>query len=369
MRMSDLPRRRLFSQRVLGSTLRSPGAVARWMVALQAQDSIMARWAVGVRLPGSTDRSVLAAIDRGQLIRTHLLRPTWHLAAAGDVRWLLALSAPQIKARAASRDRQLELTEAVFTHSNRLMERAVRDGADLTREEIVQRLRDARIPVDENRASHLLMRAELEGILCSGASRRGALTYAKFDDRVPASAPIPREEALSALASRYFAGRGPASVEDFTWWSGLSARDARRAVESVRASLDVVESDGSPLFEAAVRAAGKASNGRGGGVHLLPAYDEFVISYADRKAILARVHVKKAISDNGIFHPTILADGQVIGVWTRRKLGADSAMVEACLFGRPSAAARAGISRCVRRLAEFWGMETTLEYRAEADRG
>jgi len=339
----------------------------------------MARWAVGVRLPGSTERAVFAAMDHGHLIRTHLLRPTWHLAAAPDVRWLLDLSAPQIKARAASRDRQLELTEAVYARSNRLMERALRDGAELTRDEIVQRLRDARIPVDENRASHLLMRAELECILCSGASRGGTLTYAPFDHRVPASAPVPREEALAALASRYFASRGPATVEDFTWWSGLSARDARRAVESVKASLEVVETGDRSFFGAAVRAAGRASSGRGrgngdgkgngDGVHLLPAYDEFVISYADRQAILARVHVKKAISDNGIFYPTIVADGQVVGVWTRRKLDAGSTVVQASLFGRPGAAVRAGISRCVKRLSEFWGMETTLEYRAVAERG
>jgi len=367
MGTSDLLHLRLSRQSLLASTFQSPREVVRWMVALQAQDFVMARWAVGARLPGSTDQEVLAAVDRGSLVRTHLLRPTWHLAAAEDARWLLHLSAPQIKARTAYRDRQLELTEAVYGRSNRLLERALRNGVELTRAQIVQRFRDARIPVDENRAAHLLLRGELEGIVCSGASRGSATTYALFDDRVPASKPLPREEALAALASRYFASRGPATVEDFTWWSGLAARDARRAVESARGSLELARTSAGSYLGPRVSGHDASSDGRRG-VHLLPAYDEFMISYADRLAPLARVHVRRAISDNGIFHPTIVAGGLVVGVWTRHKLGA-AASVEAALFGRPAARMRAGISRCVKRLAEFWGMETTLEYRASGAAG
>jgi len=180
-------------------------------------------------------------------------------------------------------------------------------------------------------AAHLLLRAELDGIVCSGAFRGSKPTYAFLDRRVPPSRPIARDEALAALARRYFASRGPATVEDFTWWSGLSARDARNAAELVRSSLVSLRVDSRTYL--AADGHGSPSRGRQP-VHLLPAYDEFMISYADRGAILSRVDEKDTISSNGIFRPTIVANGQVIGVWSRHAANG-SAEIEAALFRRP----------------------------------
>jgi len=347
---------------VVGSRLKLPAEAVRWMVALQAQDFSMARWAVGVRVPGSTDRAVLAAVNDGSLVRMHLLRPTWHLAAAEDARWLLDLTAPQIRTRLAYRDRQLELTEALYVRCNRLLERALRDGVHLSRPEIVQRLKAAGIPVDENRSSHLLLRAELDGVISSGACRNTVPTYALLDERVPTGKPVAREEALARLALRYFQSRGPATVEDFAWWSGLSAGDARLAVESTRRSLDEEERGPLTFLAGALGPTRLPADRQGGAVHLLPAYDEFTISYADREAVLARVHVSTAISGNGIFYPTVVSGGLVVGLWKRLASGASTA-VEARVFGRQSAAVRAGVARAVKRLADFWGTETTLSYR------
>ncbi len=362
MRAPDLPLLRLSRQHVAGARPSSPVELVRGMVALQAQDFIMSRWAVGVRAPRASDRTVLSAFDDGALIRTHLLRPTWHLVAAEDLRWLLALTAPQIKARAASRDRQLELTDKVYAKSNRILERALRDG-ERPREELVRTLVAARIPVDDNRAAHLFMRAELDGVICSGPTRRGVPTYALLDTRVAAAAAVPREEALASLASRYFASRGPATVEDFAWWSGLAARDARRAAESVKGSLSEVRVGSVPYLAATDAAPRRPARGADG-VHLLPAYDEFMISYADRQAMLARVHVKKTISDNGIFRPIVVHAGLVVGLWTRRRNGG-SAAVEVSLFGRQGRETRAGVTSAARRLFAFWGdRETEILFRS-----
>lgn len=175
----------------------------------------------------------------------------------------------------------------------------------------------------------------------------------------PPSAPVSRDEALAGLASRCFASRGPATVQDFAWWSGLAARDAREAVEMVKGRLGplLIES-GSRL---PVKGRGRPSPGFRA-VHLLPAYDELMISYADRGAILARVNEKKAISNNGIFYPTIVAGGQVVGVWSRR-IGTHSAAIEASLFRRPAASTRKGIAAAARRLEAFWGTKASLAYR------
>jgi len=358
-RASDIPILRLRSQGIAHSNFESPQSTIGWMGAIQAQDFLMSRWAVGVRLPGSTERSVLAAVNEGSIIRTHLLRPTWHLAAAADVRWLLRLSAPQIRARMKFRDKQLGLTEPLYARADRVLEKALRDGAHCTREELIAGFRKARIAVDENRASHLFLRAELDGVICSGAFRGNKPTYASFDQRVPPSRPMAREEALAALALRYFASHGPATVEDFTWWSGLSARDARRAVQIVKGSFVSVGIDSRTYLAVDGRRA--PSRGRQP-VHLLPAYDEFLIGYADREAILGRVNEKNAISSNGLFRPIIVENGRVIGVWSRRA-ARGGAEIEAALFGSPGTALRAGIEASLARLEAFWGVKASLAYR------
>jgi hypothetical protein len=316
MHQFDIAHIRLDSQQLARTKFTTPNEIVSWMGAVQAQDFPMAKWAVGVRLPGSTDQVLEAAIAAGEIIRTHLLRPTWHFAAAEDIYWLLDLSAAQIKAAQSSRDRNLELTETVYTKSNNIIEKALRPGRHLIREELIAELNNSGIATDQNRAAHLFARAELEKIICSGATRHGKTTYALLSDRVRKNKQFSRDEALAELARRYFTSRCPASLQDFTWWSGLPARDANHGLELVKSEFTPETIDGrihwlSPDITISRQNIPSA--------YLLPTYDEFILSYADRSASISaelEQHMKK-ISDRGVFRPIIVVNGQVVGIWKR----------------------------------------------------
>lgn len=219
MHFSDIAAIRLQAQQISGTRLKGAAETVSWMGALQAQDFNMSKWAIGARLPGITERGVEVALENGSILRTHLLRPTWHLVSAGDIRWMLALTGPRIKAGMASRNRQLGLTPEIFSHSNKTIEKALAKDGHQTREELVAQLHKAGIATDNNRASHLLMHAELEGLICSGKAKGKAQTYALLDERVAETKTLHQEEALASLAQTYFTSRGPATIYDFSWWS------------------------------------------------------------------------------------------------------------------------------------------------------
>jgi hypothetical protein len=316
MKPSEIALIRLVNQHIAGTEFKTPKEIVAWMGAMQAQDYPMAKWAIGVRLPGSIDQDIESAIDNADIIRTHLLRPTWHFVAAEDIHWLLELTASQIKAAQSARERDLELTEAVFLKSNTILEKALRNAGNLTRKELITELQKAGIATDQNRASHLFARAELEKIMCSGATRNGEITYALLSERVRKTRELTKEEALGELARRYYNSRGPATGQDFRWWSGLSAMDANQALELVKSDFHLVTIEGRTYWLAHDYSIPPASQNP---VFLLPTYDEFIISYAARSAsipIELENHMKE-ISDRGVFRPILVIDGQVAGIWKR----------------------------------------------------
>ncbi len=312
----SIPQLRLASQGLAPVSRTSPTDVVRWMGAIQAQDYPMARWAIGARLPTPSETLVQAAIDRGEIIRTHLLRPTWHFVCAEDIHWLLDLSAQQLKAAFAARDRQLELTGAIFSRCNRLLEDALGDGSQRSRTELASSLHQAGIATDQNRLSHILAHAEIEKIICSGADQHGKPTYALLASRVPQARSLSREEALATLASRYFASRFPATVADFKWWSGLNAPDTRLAVELIEDQFHSETIEGRTYIfppDAQLSMRSRPT------LHLLPPYDEFTLSYAERSASLSPELEQqlKQISNRGVFRPIVVVDGLVVGIWKR----------------------------------------------------
>ena len=350
-------RARLASQQIAGTKLSSPKSLVAWMVAMQAQDFPMSKWAVGVRLPACTEQDTERALAAGEIIRTHLLRPTWHMVSADDLRWLLALTGPRIKASLRSRHRQLELTDEVVRKSHRVIEKTARDGQHPSREAIIERLRAAGIPTDENRASHLLLVAELDAIVCSGPTARGRPTYALVDERVPAVPPLPRDEALAALARRYFTSRCPAARDDFAWWSGLAARDVTRAMDLVKEDFHGEEVGAQTCWVPESFSPPKA---RSETAYLLPAYDEYTLSYRDRSAAVPTDRTATAVSRNGIFYPLVIHEGRAVGTWKRIREG-NGTVVRAELFGRPSAALRALLQRACRHYSRFLQVPVRLQ--------
>src|SRR5687768_5888179 len=202
----DIARRRLAAQHLVKPVVTSPAEIVRQLGAVQAQDYGGAKWALGMRTQGASDGSIERAFTDGSIVRTHVLRPTWHFVTPADIRWMLALTGPRVKATMAYYDRKLELDDALFRRSTAAIVHALRDGKQLTRAEIAQALRQSGVDVGESqRLGQILLRAELDGVICSGPRRGKQFTYALLDERVPPEAPMGRDEALLELAIRYFA--------------------------------------------------------------------------------------------------------------------------------------------------------------------
>lgn len=307
---------RLKNQQLASTDFKTPKELTRWMGAIQAQDYNQAKWAIGIRMPHLTEVQIEDAFNKGEIIRTHLMRPTWHFVSADDIYWMLELTSPQIKSVLNSRHRELGITELLVNKSYLVIEEAINSSEQqaLTREELLTKLDQAGIPTDLQRASHFMLRAEIDGIICSGPLKGNKQTYALLSKRVARKITMTKEEALTKLAHSYFLSHGPATLPDFIWWSGLPAQSARQALESIKNDFQSVRlATETYWFSKAAMLDGKPS----GSVYLLPAYDEFLISYKDRSASITAEDHKKAISSNGIFRPVVLVNGQISGLWKK----------------------------------------------------
>lgn len=234
MQHADILRQRLWNQRVAGSPFDAPETMVRALVGVQSQDYPGARWSVGQRTRDCTDADVARAYDDGKILRTHLLRPTWHFVAPDDIRWILELTAPRVHALNAPYYRKFGLDGAVLARAQGVIEGALGGGEGRTRAELAATLAGAGIVVEGLGLSYTMMHAELEGLICSGANRGKQQTYALLEARAPGARSLPREEALAELTRRFFVGHGPATLKDYVWWAGLSVAEAKRGVESVR---------------------------------------------------------------------------------------------------------------------------------------
>ena len=312
----DIARARLSRQFLVTTPHTNAVSVVRALGAVQAQDYAGAKWALAQRIVGSpTDADIEREIDAGRIIRTHVLRPTWHFVAPQDIRWMLALTAPEVRKRMASYNEKIGLTPDVLRRCNRAIAKGLERTASVTRQELKQTL--ARLAIGElnaMRLSHIALEAELAGIICSGPMRGKQQTYSLFDARVPPAAPRDRDDALLTLTLTYFATRGPATAQDFSWWSGLKMPDANRGIAIAGRSLERVTIAGRDYWQGAEapRAARKAT------LHLLPNYDEFFIGHKDRSAIGQRLgsHALVLGGDFWVAH-VVVADGQLVGGWRR----------------------------------------------------
>ena len=286
----NIAHQRLSNQRIALQTFQKPDDVVWWLGAVQAQDYTAAKWAVAQRTKGITDSAVDQAFDKGEILRTHVMRPTWHFVSPEDIRWLLELTAPRVHAANAYQYRRLELDKTIFKQRNAALTKALRDGQQFTRADLASVLQHAGIEANDLlRVTYLILSAELDGILCSGARRGKQFTYALLDERVPVTKTLSRGEALAELTRRYFTGHGPASDEYFVWWSGLTRADVRSGIEMVRPQLgqDVIN-DRTYWFAASMTTAKVSQQA----AYLLPNYDEYIVGYTDRSAIFDLSHAR-----------------------------------------------------------------------------
>ena len=354
---SDIARRRLVTQRLAGATFKSPVEAVSWFCAVQSQDYAGAKWALGQRT-GLSEAALDRAFDAGEILRTHVLRPTWHFVTPADIRWMLALTGPRVQRAMSYYSTQNRLDAKTLARARPVIQRALKGGKHLTRAELAAALKKAGIEAQTVRLGLLVMHEELDGIICSGPRRGKQFTYALLDERVAPTRALTRDEALAALTLRYFTSHGPATVRDFVWWSGLTVKDAKTGLAMVVKALVEESADGltywsSPTVRPRIQVPTPV-------VNLLPNYDECLIAYKDRNNI---GHVP-APSDPrlkrlGVFAHQMLVDGCMVGSW-RRTVRKNHVELEVVTYRQLTKAERAALDAAVTRHGKFIGMHATV---------
>ena len=331
--------------------------------AVQAQDFDGAKWAIALR-SSVTDVDIERAFTAGTILRTHVLRPTWHFVDPVDIRWMLRLSAPRVMTIMSSYDRVLGLDAKVYRRSNAVIARALRDHNYLTRTELKEALGRAKMgPLPGARLARLVMRAELDAVICSGPRRGKQFTYALLDERAPSVPARDRDEDLQDLTLRYFRGRSPATAHDFAWWSGLAMRDVKRGIEVAGAQLMEQR-----LGDVRYWRLGDPPPAPPPSAHFLPNYDEYFIGFRDRSAIGRRLGTVTAVTGgSALIAHVLIVDGQLVGGWKRRTIG-DHVTMQAFVLTRLSAAERKRLIDAARSFERFLDrkVKVTWERRARA---
>lgn len=313
MLLTDIAKIRLYKQQITNTKFTDAVDTVEWLGAVQAQEYAQTKWSLGLRLKNINDDDIERSFSEGKVLRTHLLRPTWHFVSAKDIYWLLELTAPRVQSANAFMYRKLELDSKVFNVCNNILENILQGRKQLTRNSINESFRKNNIVAQGHRLSYIMMNAELEGIICSGARQGNQFTYALLEERAKPTKQISRDEALAKLTTRYFKSRSPATVKDFSTWSGLSLIDCKKGIETIEDALKketIEETEYYYLKDT------KPINKVPDDIYLLPIYDEFIMGYKDRNAIM---QFKNSLKFNPPFHydSMIVQNGQVIGTWKR----------------------------------------------------
>ena len=346
--LRELALLRLRNQRLILKSCKSPEEVVGWLGAVQAQDYYGAKWAVAQRTKSVSDAAVEQAFADGRILRTHVLRPTWHFVLPADIRFMLELTAPRIRAAMRYYDRQLGIDEAELGKSHAVVRAALRGGRQATRSELARLLNEAGIEAKGQRLGHLLSHAELDALICSGPRRGKQFTYALLDERAPKTKPRTREDALAELSLRFYTGHGPALLQDFAWWSGLTLTDAKKGLDSVRDHFSELEAAGRSYWH---RDSAKPPVLKEPVVHFLPNYDEHLIAYKERSAAFDRERIAQiGTRGNVLFNHLVILDGRVIGGW-RREQG--ETKIEITLITRLNAAEKKALGAAEARLTKY----------------
>nr|WP_281353677.1 winged helix DNA-binding domain-containing protein [Phytoactinopolyspora mesophila] len=299
-----------------GGPWESAEDVVRRLSVVQSQDLGPAMWSVGQRLADASEDAIAAALADGSIVRTHVLRPTWHFVLPEDIRWLLDLTAPRVHAFNAYYYRTHELDRPLLDRCADLIGTHLSGGNALTRREVATVLEHAGVPASSLRLGLILMYAELQQIICNGPRRGKQSTYALFDERVPAARRLDHDEALAELTRRYFTSHGPATAKDFQWWSSLTMADISKGLDVVAGGLESRHIGGRTYYWApsAQPVPGPAPHV----AQLLQPYDEYVVAYTESKVVLDRAGLDASKRpERGAYNGIILLGTQMVGNWKR----------------------------------------------------
>ncbi len=307
---------RLLNQRIDGEKCTRPEDVVKWMGAMQAQDYQQAVWAIGLRTQSATMADIEHAIADRKILRTWPMRGTLHFVPSEDAKWMLKLLAGRVLARDRRRQEQLEIHPPIIERAARLFYDSLEGGKCISRPGMMELLDDAGIHSQGQRGYHLLWYLAQIGLICLGPIEDKQQTFVLLDEWVPQSRALSHEEALAELAWRYFTSHGPATIHDFARWAGLTITDAKAGLEDAKAGLLSEKREGQIYWLASYAPGYQAQTPSK--IHLLPGFDEYVIGYKDRSAVLSTEHAPKIVpGNNGVFLPTLVVAGLVLGTWKR----------------------------------------------------
>ena len=352
---------RLRNQRLAASTFDNPADVVAWLGAVQAQDYLGALWGIGLRTANAmTEESIERAIAERAIVRTWPMRGTLHFVAAADVRWMLDLLTPRIvEGRARWLYQQIGLDEEVFARSKELFTGALQGGRQMRRTAMYELLEAANISTAGGRGLHILSGLAQDGTLCFGAREGKQQTFALLDEWAPRARKMARDEALAELARRYFTSHGPATLQDFAWWSGLKMADAKAGLEMSGHHLMREVIEGRTYWLSSSMPAEKDAPGASPAGYLLPSFDEYTVAYKDRSAVLDPLYTKVVNTGNGIFAPAIVVDGLLVGTW-KRAFKKDAVVITPTPFTSLDEAGRRALAEAANRYGEFLNARVVL---------
>jgi hypothetical protein len=353
MKHGDILKLRLANQLITNRRSETPAEVVSTLLAIQAQDYAGSKWSIGLRLPGGTEVQVEKAITDRTIIRTWPMRGTLHFVAAEDARWMLKLLTPRIISRTAGRYRQLELNDAIFGKCRDLLVKYMQGGKQLMRNEVYAILESNGIATDGQRGIHVINHLAQLQVLCHGSHNDKQPTYVLFDEWVSVSKELEGEEAIAELALRYFMGHGPATLQDFVWWAGLKISDARKGLEAVATQLCRIDVEGELFWTAPDLLDLPLPKS----VQLLPGFDEYMLGYTQRTLMVPEQHLPKIVpGGNGMFMPTLVIDGKVVGLW-KRTFQRNGVKVQLFPFGTLNKVNQAKVDHAIRLYGVYLGKE------------
>ncbi len=357
MTLTDVPNLRLENQKISQTSFTKPEEVVSWMGAMQAQDYLGSLWAIGLRTKNYTEKDVEKAIVERKIVRTWPMRRTLHWVAAQDVHWMVRLSSERVIKTYAAHMPMLGLSEEIISKARKIVTKALSGGKCMTRDSIYRLFTEAKIPADQSRGIHILWRLGQEAIVCFGPRQGKQQTFTLLDEWVPQKRKISREEAIGEVTLRYFTSHGPATIQDLAWWSGLTVADVKAGVASVKSKLEEEIIDGKQYFMA--RSQSKITQSQA--TLLLPAFDEYFISYKDRSAVINPEHISEVNHGlNGMFAPIIVINGRIVGTW-KRDIGKKGITVMPQPFNKFTNADRQQIAAAARRYGTFLGFSVRVK--------
>ena len=349
--------RRMKTQRLAGPGFATPQQVVSWFGAVQSQEYGPAKWSLGQRTDGVSEPDVEDALTDGTILRTHVLRPTWHFVSPTDIRWMLELTGPRVLAQSGSYLRKFGLDKRVLEKASTTIERTLRGGNYLVRKELRAALEKASINAEGFRLAYIIMNAELNGLICSGPRRGKQHTYALLEERAPDALELRGDAALAELTRRYFTSHGPATIKDFAWWSSLKIADIKRGLEMVASQLVEEEVDGTVYWSAGSSSVARTSSPR---VDLLQPYDEYVVAYKNSRYVIDVAGIGGLFDGEFPFGGVVMLDTQLAGSW-KWAFKKDSVHLEVALYVPFTRAQTDALSTAASKYGDFVGLAPSVE--------